>query len=131
MDEAGVIAALKRHWEFSGKDEDISHEIYHDDAILEFPQGKERYEGKENFLSWRRKYPANLEFRIRRLRGRDDFWVAENSIRYDGGPWNLTCSIIEFRGDKIARETIYIMEAWEAPEWREPWRAGWVDESSG
>jgi hypothetical protein len=131
MDEQSLIAALKRHWEFSGKDEDISHEIYHDDAILEFPQGQERYEGKENFISWRKQYPASLEFRMRRLRGRDDFWVAENSIRYDGGPWNYTCSIIEFRGDKIARETIYIMEAWEAPEWRKPWRAGWVDESSG
>jgi hypothetical protein len=131
MDEQSVIAALKRHWEFGGKDQDITHEIYHDDAILEFPQGQERYEGKENFISWRRQYPASLEFRIRRLRGREDFWVAENSIRYDGGPWNYTCSIIEFRGDKIARETIYIMEGWEAPEWRKPWRAEWVDESSG
>jgi hypothetical protein len=131
MDEQSVISALKRHWEFSGKDENISHEIYHEDAILEFPQGHERYEGRENFISWRKQYPANLEFKIRRLRGREDFWVAENSIKYDGGPWNYTCSIIEFRGDKIARETIYIMEGWEAPEWRKPWRAEWVDESSG
>ena len=130
MDEAAVIAALRRHWEFSGKDEDISHEIYHDDAVLEFPQGQERYIGKENFLAWRKRYPASLEFKIRRIRGRGDFGVAENSISYDGGPWNLTCSILEFRGDKVARETIYVTQAWEAPEWRAPWRAEWEPEAS-
>jgi hypothetical protein len=26
--------------------------------------------------------------------------------------------------DKVARERIYVMEGWEAPEWRRPWRAG-------
>lgn len=33
-------------------------------------------------------------------------------------------SIIEFRGEKVAHETIYIMETWEAAEWRKPWRDG-------
>jgi hypothetical protein len=131
MDETTIRAALKRHWEFSGKDEDISHEIYHEDAVLEFPQSQERFVGKQNFLEWRRRYPASLQFEIRRIRGRADFWVAENSISYDGGDWNYTCSILEFRGDKIARETIYIMQGWEAPEWRAPWRAEWEDESAG
>jgi hypothetical protein len=27
------------------------------------------------------------------------------------------------RGDNVARETIYVTEPWEAPEWRRPWRA--------
>jgi hypothetical protein len=31
--------------------------------------------------------------------------------------------LLEFRGDKVARERIYIMEAFGAPEWRAPWRA--------
>lgn len=128
MDRAKMIAALKRHWEYAGKDEDISHEIYNDDAVLEFPQSQERFVGKENFLAWRKKYPAHLEFKIRRIRGEGDFWVAENSISYDGGHWNFTCSILEFRGEKIARETIYITEGWDAPEWRAPWRSDWKDE---
>ena len=131
MDEATVLAALKRHWEYSGKDEDIGHEIYHDDAVLEFPQGRERFVGKENFITWRKRYPAALEFEIRRIRGRGDFWVAENSISYDGGPWKDTVSILEFRGDKVARESIYITDGWDAPEWRAPWRSEWVDESEG
>ena len=37
--------------------------------------------------------------------------------------------IFEFRGDKVARESIYINEGWDAPEWRQPWRAVWVEES--
>jgi hypothetical protein len=32
-------------------------------------------------------------------------------------------NIREFRGDKVARETIYVTESWEAPEWRAQWRA--------
>ncbi len=131
MDEAKLMAALRRHWEYSGKDEDIAHEIYHEDAVLEFPQSQERHEGKANFIAWRKQYPAKTEFNIRRIRGQGSFWVAENSIRYDGGPWNFTCSLLEFRGDKVARETIYITQGWDAPEGRLPWRAAWVPESAG
>jgi hypothetical protein len=35
----------------------------------------------------------------------------------------FTVNILEFRGDKVARETVCIDESWEAPEWRKPWRA--------
>lgn len=131
MDEATVRALLQRHWEYAATDQEIAHEIYHDDAVLEFPQSRERFEGKANFIAWRKLYPAALEFVIRRIRGQGTLWVAENSIRYDGGSWNYTCSILEFRGDKVARETIYIMDGWEAPGWRTPWRAAWQDESLG
>jgi hypothetical protein len=31
-------------------------------------------------------------------------------------------SILEFRGDKVARERIYVTETSEAPEWRAAWR---------
>ena len=129
MDEATILATLRRHWEYAATDQDITHEIYHDDAILEFPQSKERFDGKQNFLSWRKIYPAVVEFRIRRIRGRGALWVVELSLRYDGGAWNYGCSILEFRGDKVARETIYITQGWEAPEWRAPWRAEWQDEA--
>ena len=50
-------AQLERHWEYAGKDEDIAHEMYADHAVLEFPQGGERYEGVENLRGWRRQYP--------------------------------------------------------------------------
>jgi hypothetical protein len=128
MDEAKLLAALQRYWEHVATDPEISHEIYHDDAVLEFPQSQERFVGKENFKAWRKNYPAALEFKLRRIRGRGDLWVTENSIRYDRGPWQFGFSIMEFRGEKVARETIYVAPGWEAPEWRARWRAAWSDD---
>jgi ketosteroid isomerase-like protein len=123
MDETSLQTALERHWQYAGRDEDVSHEIYHDDAVLEFPQSGERFEGVENFREWRRQYPAHLDFRIRRIKHDGDLVVAENLISYDGAPWMFTVSILEFRGDKVERERAYIMEGWEAAEWRAPWRS--------
>jgi hypothetical protein len=37
----------------------------------------------------------------------------------DDGPWNFGVSIHQFRGDRIARETIYFAEPFDAPEWRD------------
>ena len=118
-----LVAALRRHWDHSGKDEDVAHEIYHDDAVLEFPQSGERFEGVENFREWRRIYPLPLAFEMRRVRGEGDLWVVENSIRYGDGPWQPTVNILEFRGDRVAHERIYITESWVAPEWRAQWRS--------
>jgi len=122
MDENTRRAQLERHWNF-GTDVEIAHEIYHPDAILEFPQSGERFAGVANFKAWRSIYPAAVSFKIRCIRGRDDLWIAENSISYDAGPWHFTVSILEFRGDKVARESIYVSEGWPAPEWRARWRS--------
>ena len=123
LGEADLLHALRRHWDYTGKDEDAAHEIYHDDAVLEFPQSGERFVGVENFREWRSSYPAETSFEFREIRGRDDLWVVELSVRYDGGPENFGVSIHELRGDKIARETIYVAEGFDAPEWRARWRA--------
>src|SRR3954453_7329084 len=95
-------AALERSLDVSGTDLDVRHEIYAEDAVLEFPQSGERFEGVANFREWRRNYPASLRFKIRRMTGRADLWVSENSISYDNGPWMLTVNILEFRGEKVA-----------------------------
>ena len=123
LDEKDLLRALARHWEYEGQDYDVSHEIYHDDAVLEFPQSGERFEGVENFKTWRKQYPAVLKFHTRRITHRDDLVVAENLISYDGKPWMYSVNLLEFRDDKVAHERIYIMDGWEAAEWRSPWRA--------
>ena len=123
LDEKNLLLALRRHWEYEGKDYDISHEIYHDDAVLEFPQSGERFEGVENFKTWRKQYPANLKFHTRRITHREDLVVVENLISYDRKPWMYTVNLMEFRGNKVAHERIYIMDGWEAAEGRAPWRA--------
>ena len=121
MDDATIRQALVRHWEYEGLDYDKSHEIYHDDAVLEFPQSGERFIGKANFLTWRRKYPAKLDFRIRRITGAGELWVTENLISYDGSPWMFTLNVLQFRGDRIAREYLYVTEGFEPAEWRRQW----------
>jgi SnoaL-like domain len=121
MDEATVRAMLEQH--FTSGDPDLSHAMYHDDAVLEFPQSGERFVGVENLREWRSNYPASTTVEFREIRGRDDLWIAEVSIRYDQGPSNFGVSILEFRGDKIARESIYVAEGWEPPERRQQWRS--------
>lgn len=131
MDDATRMAIVRQCLEFEATEIEQRHTLYHDDAVVEFPQSQERFEGVRNFLPWRKQYPATVEAKIRRIRGCGDLWVAEVSIRYDGGPWNFGCSILEFRGDKISRETIYFATGWEAPDSRAPWRAEWRDEALG
>ena len=125
MDETGVRAALAHYFDHSAaRDEDVAHEIYADEAVLEFPQSGERFDGVENFEPWRAQYPATqIDFDVRRVRGGGNAWVVEIRARYDGGPVNFGVDILEFRGDKVAREPIYVMDGWEAPEWRSRWWA--------
>jgi hypothetical protein len=59
----------------------------------------------------------------RRITHRDDLVVGENLISYNGAPWKYSVSLLEFRGDKVTYEFIYIMDGGEAAEWRAPWRA--------
>ena len=117
------VEAVRRYFEVAGVDVDRAHEIYHDDAVLEFPQSGERFEGVANFREWRRQYPAKVGFRVRRITAREDLVVVEVDANYDDGPWMYGVQLLEFRGDKVARERIYGCEAWEAPDWRAPWRS--------
>jgi SnoaL-like protein len=123
MDEATVRAMLEQHFEHAGSDPGLAHAMYHEDAVLEFPQSGERFVGVENLREWRHNYPAETAIEFREIRGGGNLWIAEISISYDQGPANFGISILEFRGEKIARESIYVTAGWEAPEWRARWRA--------
>ncbi len=123
MDASTIKTMLMQHFENAGSDPDLAHAMYHDDAVLEFPQSGERFVGVENFREWRSSYPASTTFEIHEVRGGDDLWVAELTVSYDQGRANFGVSIIELRGDRIARESIYVTEGWDPPEWRARWRS--------
>ena len=127
MCERVLRAKLDRFFEYVGADIDRAEELYHEDAVLEFPQSGERFEGRATFTEWRRQYPvprADLRFHVRRMTVRQDFTVVELSASYDrGATWTYGVQLLDFRGDKVARERIYVMDGWEAPEWRAPWRS--------
>jgi hypothetical protein len=121
LDEAARRAAVVQHLRYDGIDFQRSHAMYHEDAILEFPQSGERFFGASCFREWRERYPSTVAKRIRRISGGGEQWVTEVMLSYDGGPWVLGLSIDQFRGDRIARQIIYVMTPFAAPAWRAPW----------
>jgi ketosteroid isomerase-like protein len=49
MDDRTIRAALQRHWDASdANDFEVEHEIYREDALLEYPQSGERNRGRHN-----------------------------------------------------------------------------------
>jgi hypothetical protein len=132
MDESVLRQKLERFFEYAGADVDRAEELYHEDAVLEFPQSGERFEGRDTFTEWRSRYPverADMRYRIRRVTVREDFTVVEMSASYDrGATWVHGVQLLDWRGDKVARERIYIADAWDAPEWRAPWRSATLAE---
>jgi hypothetical protein len=113
-----IRAALDQHWAASdANDFETEHRIYHEDAVLEYPQSGERTRGRRNIQAQRASQPSSKRFSIRRIIGGGDLWVTEFLLTYDGKP-SYTVSIMEFRDDKVARETQYFADPFPAPEWR-------------
>ena len=61
MDAETVRAMLEQQFEHAG-DPELSHAMYREDAVLEFPQSGERFVGVENLRAWRRGYPATVTY---------------------------------------------------------------------
>ena len=113
-----IRAALDRHWAASdANDFETEHLIYHEDAVLEYPQSGERTRGRSNIQKQRATQPSKKRFSIRRIIGGGDLWVTEYILTYDGKP-SYTVSIMEFKGDKVARETQYFADPFPVPAWR-------------
>jgi ketosteroid isomerase-like protein len=116
-----IRAALDQHWAASdASDFETEHLIYLEDAVLEYPQSGERTRGRSNIRKQRSIQPSNKRFSIRRIIGSGDLWVTEFILTYDGKP-SYTVSIMEFKGDKVARETQYFADPFVAPAFRAQW----------
>jgi len=116
-----IRKALDQHWAASdANDFETEHRIYHEDAVLEYPQSGERTRGRSNIQGQRASQPNKKRFSIRRIIGSGELWVTEFVLTYDGKP-SYTVSIMEFRGDKVARETQYFADAFAAPAFRAQW----------
>jgi len=121
MREQEIRAALDRHWAASdASDFEAEHSIYHEDAVLEYPQSGERIRGRAKIQITRAKQPSKKRFAVQRVIGSGDLWVTEYILTYDGKP-SYTVSIMEFSGDKVARETHYFADPFEASAWRAQW----------
>ena len=104
---------FRQHWAASdANDFETEHRIYLDDAVLEYPQSGERTRGRSNIRNQRASQPNKKRFSIRRIIGSGALWVTEFILTYDGKP-SYTVSIMEFTGDKVARETQPSLSLWE------------------
>ena len=119
--DQAIRAALDQHWVASdASDFETEHRIYREDAVLEYPQSGERTRGRSNIQNQRASQPSKKRFAVRRIIGGGDLWVSELIITYDGKPSN-TVSIMEFKDDKVARETQYFADPFVAPASRAQW----------
>src|SRR5262245_39814166 len=110
MDDTTTQKMIKHFYDTTVDDVAGSSEIYADDAVLEFPQGRERIHGRADIVAFRSAYPARVTIDLHRTIGREDLWVNELTIRYnDANPYNAV-SIMEFCDGKIVRERIYYGE---------------------
>jgi hypothetical protein len=114
--------ALDLHWQASAAgDADAEHDIYHDDVVCEYPQSGERILGRANLQALRTHHPGKPSgFHVRRITGSGEIWVTEYTINYQGRS-AFTVSIMEFRNGKVAHETQYFADPFEAPQWRRQW----------
>lgn len=107
MDDQARLAALQRHWAASdANDFEAEHDIYREDAVLDYPQSGERIRGRRHIQESRFLQPNKKRFAVRRIVGGGDLWVSEFVLTYDGVP-SYVVSIMEFRDGSVAHETQY------------------------
>ena len=116
-----IRTELNQHWAASEANDSVTeHLIYHEDAVLDYPQSGERTRGRSNIQNQRASQPNKKQFAVQRIIGSGNLWVTEYVLTYDGKP-SYTVSIMEFNGDKVARETQYFADPFPAPAFRARW----------
>jgi hypothetical protein len=121
MDDSAIRAALEIHWAASdANDFEREHQIYREDAVLEYPQSGERIRGRRNIQASRAAQPNSKRFSVRRMLGAGGLWITEFVLSYDGRP-SYSVSIMEFTDGKVARETQYFGDAFEPGASRAQW----------
>jgi hypothetical protein len=113
MDDRLTREALERHWRASdANDFEAEHDIYHADAVLDYPQSGERIRGRGRIQESRLLQPNIKRFTIRRIIGGGALWITEFTLFYDGKP-SFALSIMEFRDGLVAHETQYFANRFE------------------
>ena len=114
-------AALVRHFELLGVDNEAASEIYAEDAVLVYVQSGERIRGRDNITASRLAYPGRpTRFTVRRCTILGAAAVVELGMQVGDEPHHVV-AVLELRDDAITQERIYIAEPWPAPGYRAAW----------
>lgn len=133
-------ALIRRYWEsYQPYDPGKLRRLRQKDWTLEWPQSGERVPSHEDDRAIHERYPGYPSLALERLEGgraeewalspqmpvkisgSADLWVTENLLEYPSGERYHEISILELRGDRIARQTDYFAEPFSPPAWRELW----------
>jgi hypothetical protein len=97
------------------------NEFATDDFVQEWPQSGERIR-RENVAKIAESYSGatgtNPKFTFKRMIGGGDVYVIEGTIDYGDGTPVSYVGITEFRDGRVAKQTEYYANPFEAPEWR-------------
>ena len=104
----------------NARDVAVMDELFHDDAVMDWPQSGEMVVGAENRRAIYGAFPALPDIKPRRMLASGDLVVLEAALSY-GEKVYQTVFIFEFAGGKIRRETAYWSDPFDAPAWRAQW----------
>lgn len=123
MAEADAARAAEEMWRRMGAgDLDGARALLHDDYVQEWPQSGERIEGADDAMAINRNFPGGLpSMRITRVQSAGELATLEVELTYSDGSVYQGVSIMEVRDGKVAKETDYFAQPFEAPQWRAQW----------
>jgi len=94
---------------------------FHEDSVLEYPQSGERVLGGDNRRAVYAAFPTLPHVSPRRLVVDGDLAVLEATLDYaEGTDWRAVF-VFELRDGRIARETAYWAQPFDAADWRVQW----------
>jgi len=96
--------------------------LLHDDFVLSWPQSGERSRGRAHFIAVNEHYPAHGRghFELKRLIAGADQVASEVDVT-DGVQHGRAITFSQVRDDKIAAQTEYWPERFDAASWRARW----------
>jgi SnoaL-like domain len=113
--DAATRARLEQHWAASERgDIDAEHDMYAEDAVLDYPQSGERFRSRSTIKDQRGGHAAERHFTVMRILGAGDVWVSECLITYDGAP-TYSVSVMELSGGLVTHESQYFADPFPAP----------------
>jgi len=123
MESAASRAVVAQFWACMGRNDfEAAGALLHDEFVLDWPQSGERICGRANFVAINEHYPAAGPWRcvVQRLIAQDQTVVTDVRVT-DGVQTGRAIAFSEVREGRIARQTEYWPDPFEAPAWRTPW----------
>ena len=116
-------------------------DVFHDDAVLEYPQSGEIFRGVENIKGQFANYPGlqagtsklneiiggttyalTASYTLIAIKGSGDQGTAVIRVQYPDGSWWWVLNLYELDGTRIRRSRAYFAPDFAAPDWRAPYR---------